>query len=347
MGLFKWFLFPISIIFWLITSLRNLFYDIGWLKSSNFSLPIIGIGNITVGGTGKTPHTSYVTELLTRKHKVAILSKGYGRNTRDFNYVQLDSKIISVGDEPMQTKQNFPNQIVAVDHKRVNGVLNILSDYPETNVIVLDDAYQHRSISIGYNILLIDCNRPIYEDYLLPIGFLRETRKGKNRANCIIVTKCPENLTKIKAEEIKEKINFDGDIFFSKVVYEKIIDLNFKTRSLNYNEIKNVLLVTAIAQNKPIIDHLISKKINCTTLRFPDHHNYNEKDIKNIISKKEALSENTIIITTEKDAQKLRKFHKLNEHPVYYLKVSVDFLWNKDKFDQKLIDYVRNNQKNS
>ena len=160
--MFKWFLFPISIIFWLITSFRNLFYDIGWLKSSDFSLPIIGIGNITVGGTGKTQHTMYVTKLLSKKNKIAVLSKGYGRNTRDFNYVQLDSKTISVGDEPMQTKQNFPNQIVAVDHQRVNGVLNILSDYPETSAIVLDDAFQHRPISIGYNILLIDYNRPIY-----------------------------------------------------------------------------------------------------------------------------------------------------------------------------------------
>ena len=182
---------------------------------------------------------------------------------------------------------------------------------------------------------------------MLPVGGLREVRKGMKRADCIIVTKCPENLTINKAKEIKQKINFDGDIFFSKIIYEKFIALNFKNKSLSYNEIKNVLLVTAIAQNKPIIYHFESKKINCTTLRFPDHHNYNEKDINNIISKKEALNENTIILTTEKDAQKLKNFQKLNEYPVYYLKVSVDFLWNKDKFDQKLIDYVENNQKNS
>ena len=347
MNLFKWFLFPISIIFWFITSLRNFFYDFGWLKSSGFNLPIIGIGNITVGGTGKTPLTSYITKLLSEENKIAILSKGYGRKTRDFNYVELDSKIISVGDEPMQTKQNFPNQIVAVDHKRVNGVLNILSDHPETSAIILDDSFQHRSIKIGYNILLIDYNRPIYKDYLLPIGFLRETSKGIKRANCIVVTKCPEHLTKNEAEEIKEKINFNGDIFFSKVKYEKIIALNNKNKSLNYNQINDVLLVTAIAQNKPIINYLESKNINCSTFRFRDHHNYNKKDIEDIINKKETLNDNTIILTTEKDAQKLKDFSKLNDHPVYYLKVSVDFLWNKDKFDQKLFDYVRNNQENS
>ncbi len=347
MGFLKWFLFPISVIFWFVTSLRNFFYDIGWLKSSYFNLPIIGIGNITVGGTGKTPHTNYVTELLSEKYKVAILSKGYGRKTRDFNYVQLNSEIISVGDEPMQTKQNFPNHVVAVDHQRVNGVLNILSDYPETSAIVLDDAFQHRSINIGYNILLIDYNRPIYEDYLLPYGLLRESPRAIKRANCVIVTKCPKNLSKSKADLIKQKINFGGDILFSVVRYDKIIALNNKNKSINYNEIKNVLLVTAIAQNKPIIDYLESKKINCTTLRFPDHHNYNEKDIKNITSKKEALNKNTIILTTEKDIQKLKNFPLLKQYPVYYLKVSVDFLWNKDKFDQKLIDYVRNNQKNS
>ena len=347
MNLFKWFLFPISIIFWFTTSLRNFFYDFGWLKSSGFNLPIIGIGNITVGGTGKTPLTGYITKLLIEKNKVAILSKGYGRTTKDFNYVELDSKIISVGDEPMQTKQNFPNQIVAVDHKRVNGVLNILNDHPETSAIILDDSFQHRSIKIGYNILLIDYNRPIYKDYLLPIGFLRETRKGMKRANCIVVTKCPEHLTKNEAEEIKGKINFNGDIFFSKVKYKKIIALNNKNKSLNYNQINDVLLVTAIAQNKPIINYLESKNLNCSAFRFRDHHNYNKKDIEDIINKKETLNDNTIILTTEKDAQKLKDFSKLNNHPVYYLKVSVDFLWNKDKFDQKLFDYVRNNQENS
>ena len=347
MNLLKWFLFPISIIFCSITSLRNFFYDFGWLKSSNFSLPIIGIGNITIGGTGKTPHTAYVTELLKEKNNVAILSKGYGRKTKDFRYVQLDSQIISVGDEPMQTKQNFPDEVVAVDHKRVNGVLNILSDHPKTSAIILDDAFQHRSIEIGYNILLIDYNRPIYNDYLLPIGFLRETRKGIKRANCIVVTKCPKAMTKHETNQIKEKINFKGDIFFSRVKYEKIIALNNKNKTLTYNKIANVLLVTAIAQNKPIINHLESNNINCTTLRFRDHHNYTEKDIEKIIIKKEELTKNTVILTTEKDAQKLKSFSKLNEQPVYYLKVSIDFLWNKDKFDKKLIDYVRSNQKNS
>ena len=333
MNLFKWFLFPLSIIFWLITSIRNYFYNIGWLKSSKFDIPIIGVGNITVGGTGKTPHTAYITSILNENHKVGILSKGYGRKSSKFKYVNLDSDVIMVGDEPMQAKQNFPNQIVAVDHNRVNGVLNILHDHPEISVILLDDAYQHRSIKIGLNILLSDYNRPLHSDYILPIGNLREHSSAKKRADCIIITKCPENLSKREADSLKEKINFNGDIFFSKIVYKKISSLHDPLKTINYHELKKVVLVTAIAQNKPIIDYLKLKDIDYQLLQFRDHYNYSIKDVDRMISLNKNIGDDSIILTTEKDYIKI-KFSKNND--IKYLKVELDI-----KNEDKLIDYLK------
>ena len=347
MNLFRWFLFPLSILFWLVTSVRNFFYDIGWLKSSKFDTPIIGLGNITVGGTGKTPHTAYIASIFNTSQKVAILSKGYGRKSNEFKYVTIDSDVKLVGDEPMQAKQNFPDQIVAVDHNRVNGVLNILHDHPKTSVIILDDAFQHRSIKIGFNILLSDYNRPLHSDYIMPIGNLREKRSAIKRADCVIITKCPENLSKQESDTIKEKINFNGNVFFSKIIYDKLIALNESSRIIKFENIKKVVLVTAIAQNKPIINHLKSKDIDYQLVQFRDHYNYKKKDIDRVIDLNKNIEGDSIILTTEKDAQKLKEFEELKSQPVYYLKVSVDFLWNKDKFDKKLNDYVRSNQKNS
>jgi len=340
---FKWFLFPLYLIFWLITNVRNSFYELGWLKSSAFDLPIIGVGNITAGGTGKTPHTSYIASLLEDKFNIAILSKGYGRKSKDFQYVELNSNVIQVGDEPLQTKQNFPKQIVAVDHKRVNGVLKIIEENPETSVVILDDAYQHRSIKIGYNILLVNYNKPIYKDHLLPVGLLRESKKAIERADCVIVTKCPGSLNVKESEEIQKKLNFNGSVFFSSIIYGDIISLNDENNSINYTDFNNALVVTGIADATPLINHLSSKSISQKHLSFSDHYFYQEKDIKHIIQIFNTLEDKSIIITTEKDAQKLKKYNDFNQLPIYYLKVKVDFLWNKDKFDKKITNYVRDN----
>ena len=347
MNFFKWFLFPISILYWFATSLRNYFYDFGVFQSHNFNIPTIGIGNITVGGTGKTPHTSYITKLICTNNKVAILSKGYGRKSRNFQYVELNSKLNSVGDEALQTKQNFPNQIVSVDHKRANGVSRILKDYPNITAIILDDVFQHRLINIGLNIVLIDFNRPIHKDYVIPMGELREPSKCVRRADCIIISKCPEGLSLSQAEEMKRRLKCDKDVFFSFVRYDKIISVSDEKKQIDFSKIKKVLLVTGIAKNKPIVDFLESKNIDVTTLKFSDHYNYKNSDIETILRKKNTIGKDTYILTTEKDIQKLKHFEKLNQQAVYYLKISVDFLWNKDKFDKKIIDYVRSNQKNS
>ena len=338
---FKWILLPLSLIFWFITEIRNQLYDFGILKTKEFKIPIIGIGNISVGGTGKTPHTEYIAKILKDEYKISLLSKGYGRKTQNVNYVHTNSNPIEVGDESLQTKRNFPDQIVAVDHHRVNGVEKILSEHQNIRAIILDDAFQHRSIKLGYNILLCDYNIPFYEDYIMPVGKLRESRKGIKRADCIIVTKCPQNLKKEEAEKIANKIN-KKEIFFSTFKYEKVIAVFDSKKTFDLNK-QSIIVVTGIANSNPLLHHLKQLNVKANHLKYADHHNYKNADIKKIITAFKSDINNEIILTTEKDAQKLKEYDELSSFPLYYLKVTVDFLWNKDKFDKKIMEYVKSN----
>lgn len=337
---YKWILFPISLVYWIITSIRNIFFEIGIFKENKFKIPIIGVGNITVGGTGKTPHSQYISKLLQKKFKIAILSKGYGRKTKEFKYVNINSNYNEVGDEPLQMKKNLPKEIVAVDHKRVNGLNKIMKEHPSVNCIILDDAFQHRSVKIGFNILLCDYNNPIYKDYMMPVGLLRESKKGIKRADCVVISKCPENLTLEESNRIKKKLKFTKEVFFSKVVYDKIVSLN-GNKTIKKSSIKKVLLVTGIANSSPIIEYLEKLNIQIKHIKYKDHFHYQKKDINKIIDiYKREISE-IIILTTEKDAQKMKVFEELSKFPVYYLKVSIDFIRNKDKFEEKILKYVK------
>ena len=337
---YNWILFPISLVYWIITSIRNIFFEIGIFKENKFNIPIIGVGNITVGGTGKTPHSQYISELLQKKFKIAILSKGYGRKTKEFKYVNINSNSKEVGDEPLQMKKNLPKEIVAVDHKRVNGLNKIMKEHPSVNCIILDDAFQHRSVKIGFNILLCDYNNPIYKDYMMPVGLLRESKKGIKRADCVVISKCPENLTLEESNRIKKKLKFTKEVFFSKVVYDKIVSLN-GNKNIKKSSIKKVLLVTGIANSSPIIEYLEKLNIQIKHIKYKDHFDYQKKDINKIIDiYKREISE-IIILTTEKDAQKMKVFEELSKFPVYYLKVSIDFIRNKDKFEEKILKYVK------
>ncbi len=337
---YNWILFPISLVYWIITSIRNIFFEIGIFKENKFNIPIIGVGNITVGGTGKTPHSQYISELLQKKFKIAILSKGYGRKTKEFKYVNINSNYNEVGDEALQMKKNLPKEIVAVDHKRVNGLNKIMKEHPSVNCIILDDAFQHRSVKIGFNILLCDYNNPIYKDYIMPVGLLRESKKGIKRADCVVISKCPENLTLEESNRIKKKLKFTKEVFFSKVVYDKIVSLN-GNKTIKKSSIKKVLLVTGIANSSPIIEYLEKLNIQIKHIKYKDHFHYQKKDINKIIDiYKREISE-IIILTTEKDAQKMKVFEELSKFPVYYLKVSIDFIRNKDKFEEKILKYVK------
>ena len=337
---YNWILFPISLVYWIITSIRNIFFEIGIFKENKFNIPIIGVGNITVGGTGKTPHSQYISELLQKKFKIAILSKGYGRKTKEFKYVNINSNYNEVGDEALQMKKNLPKEIVAVDHKRVNGLNKIMKEHPSVNCIILDDAFQHRSVKIGFNILLCDYNNPIYKDYMMPVGLLRESKKGIKRADCVVISKCPENLTLEESNRIKKKLKFTKEVFFSKVIYDKIVSLN-GNKTIKKSSIKKVLLVTGIANSTPIIEYLEKLNIQIKHIKYKDHFHYQKKDINKIIDiYKREISE-IIILTTEKDAQKMKVFEELSKFPVYYLKVSIDFIRNKDKFEEKILKYVK------
>jgi tetraacyldisaccharide 4'-kinase len=327
-------------VYCIITNIRNIFFDIGIIKENKFNIPIIGVGNITVGGTGKTPHSQYISELLQNNFKIAVLSKGYGRKTKDFKYVNIDSSSYEVGDEPLQMKRNLPKEIVAVDHRRVNGVNKIMKEHPEVNCIILDDAFQHRTIKIGLNILLCDYNNPIYRDFMMPVGLLRESKRGIKRADCVVISKCPEDLTLEESKRIEKKLKFTKEVFFSKIIYDEIVSLN-GNKTIEKSFLKKVLLVTGIANSSQIIEYLEKLNIQIKHLKYKDHFQYQKKDINKIIDNYKKENNEIIILTTEKDAQKMKEFEELSKFPVYYLKVSIDFIRNKDKFEEKIMTYVK------
>jgi tetraacyldisaccharide 4'-kinase len=337
---YNWILLPISLVYCIITNIRNIFFDIGIIKENKFNIPIIGVGNITVGGTGKTPHSQYISELLQNNFKIAVLSKGYGRKTKDFKYVNIDSSSYEVGDEPLQMKRNLPKEIVAVDHRRVNGVNKIMKEHPEVNCIILDDAFQHRTIKIGLNILLCDYNNPIYRDFMMPVGLLRESKRGIKRADCVVISKCPEDLTLEESKRIEKKLKFTKEVFFSKIIYDEIVSLN-GNKTIEKSFLKKVLLVTGIANSSQIIEFLEKLNIQIKHLKYKDHFQYQKKDINKIIDNYKKENNEIIILTTEKDAQKMKEFEELSKFPVYYLKVSIDFIRNKDKFEEKIMTYVK------
>ncbi len=343
----KWPLFPFAFIFWLITSIRNGLFDKKFIKPTSFSIPIISVGNITMGGTGKTPHTEYLIRLLNPKFEIAILSKGYGRKTKDFRYVSSNNIPNEVGDEPLQIKNKFCETIIAVDHNRVNGVLSILNDFPKLDGIVLDDAFQHRKINPGFSVLLSDFNNPFHKDFIFPLGYLRESRHHSSRADVLIVSKCPKNLTTNQADNLKKEISFNGDVFFSTIIYGDIYHI-FNKSKLELNKTKNLVLVTGIACPDELVKHIKSHNINFKHLNFRDHYPYKEKDASEIIEIFDNFVDNDkIILTTQKDAEKLKLFKSFEKYPLYCIDIKIDFIWDKNKFDKKIHDYVIHHQINS
>jgi tetraacyldisaccharide 4'-kinase len=321
-------------------------------------VPVVSIGNITVGGTGKTPHVEYMVKLLREKFVVATLSRGYKRKSSGFLYVEETSKALEVGDEPLQIKRKFPKQTVSVCEKRVDGVEKILSEDGEQipDVVILDDAFQHRKITPGINILLIDYNRPIKEDSLLPVGRLREGVSQMRRANVIIFTKCPDEVTPIMRRILQKDVGLlpYQSLFFSTMEYDKlapVFDGSLDDESFYINKSCSVLLVTGIASPKPMqaLIKKYSKKLE--VISFPDHYFYQENDIQQIMSKfYELPSEKKIIVTTEKDSMRIKDMENLPDEfksSLFYLPVKVKFLENEGKeFNKKIMNYVGENKSN-
>lgn len=351
-------LFPFTLVYRFIISVRNSLYDMQLLKSHEFKVPVISIGNITVGGTGKTPHTEYLIDLLQSVGKIAVLSRGYKRKSKGFVVVSSSSPASEVGDEPLQVKRKYSFVQVAVDADRVHGINQLMNEDNELKVVLLDDAFQHRAVMPGVNILLIDYNRPIYEDVMLPSGRLREPFSSRFRANIVILTKCPDVIRPIDQRLLTMKLELKAyqTLYFTRFTYSTPIAV-FEHEALEWfysnEEIKPAaLLVTGIAQAKPFTDY--TKKIVNTAehLSYPDHYQFVEKDYSSIIAKFDQMKETQkVILTTEKDAARLRFATNLPlelKKALYYIPIQVEFLDNgKAQFDQQILSYITKNKRNS
>lgn len=355
--MFKLFLYPISAIYGLIISIRNFLYDYKIFQSTEFEIPVISIGNITVGGTGKTPHTEYLVELLRKQFQVTTISRGYKRKTKGYQEVEVNSMASAIGDEPLQIKSKFPDIQVIVDEKRVHAIEIIQKQESEKlpDIILLDDAFQHRSVSAGINILLIDFNRPIDKDQLMPVGRLRESKWQMRRANVIIYTKCPQEISPITRRIIMKDVNLRPyqNLFFTTMVYQQLTpvfpDEAIATPKLASDKF-SVLLVTGIANPEHLQKYLSNFSENITSLKFADHHNFNSANIHQIEQKFAGIeAENKIIITTEKDSMRLKDMDispslKAN---LFYIPLKIKFLDSEGKnFDEKIVTYVRENKSN-
>lgn len=352
-------LYPLSLLYGLITGIRNFLYDTGILKSVEFHFPVICVGNITVGGTGKTPHTEYIAELLKEHFKVATLSRGYKRKTNDFRIASSSSDVDEIGDEPMQMFRKMPDVVVAVDRNRVHGVKSILQKNPEIEAIILDDAYQHRRITPGFSILLSDFERLMVRDHMLPYGNLRESKVNMRRADIILITKSPENMSAIERRLIVKEVDKSPyqNLYFTSLIYRSprpLFENTPDTITPDVSEGKGcgIVLVTGIANPVPLREYLGRSYSEIIHLKFPDHHDFSEKDISRIYSAfSELKSEVKYLFTTEKDAAKLREFTNIARvlKPLFfYIPVGIYFLNNdKEEFDNLIIEYVRKNHRNN
>lgn len=350
------FLKLLSFFYGIVASIRNELFNLKILSSKEFNLPIISIGNITVGGTGKTPHTEYIAGLLRSNFKVAILSRGYKRKTRGFYIVEPTSKVRQVGDEPLQVKFKFNDLTVAVDAKRVRGIQKLMALPNKPNVILLDDAFQHRYVTPGVNILLTDYSRLITKDSLLPYGRLRESASNKSRASIIIVTKCPTEIKPIDERIITKELEIKPyqSLYFSKIEYGSLIPVfpsDVSLKSVVLVEGLTILMVTGIANPSSLKDYLKLGSHDIQEMIFPDHHQYTSKDLDRITTKFDSIvSGRKIIITTEKDMVRFRDFGTVSEiirKNMYFIPLKISFLNDAGKdFNRKILNYVRENKSN-
>jgi tetraacyldisaccharide 4'-kinase len=352
---------PLAWLYGLAVNFRNALFDKKILQQKTFDIPVVCVGNLTVGGTGKTPHIEYLLRLLSPQYKVAVLSRGYKRKSRGFLIVDTDSKACKVGDEPLQIKQKFPEALVVVDKNRVSGIRKILSIEQEErpDVILLDDGFQHRYVLPSLSILLVDSNRPVFDDRLLPAGSLREPLQGKERAEIVIVTKCDPDMQPIDLRIYTNKLNLHPrqQLYFTGLDYGMIIPLfpelqgePFQVQDLRK---KHVFLVAGIASPQPLVDKLEHIIYNLYTKFFPDHHSFREKDIQAIRELVNTVDDNNkLILTTEKDAVRLRALPCLDEEMkkmLYYIPVRAAFIDEKEheQFNNIILEHVRNYPTNS
>ena len=323
-------LFPFSLLYGLIIIIRNFLFNHNIIKSTSFNLPLISVGNLSIGGTGKSPMVEYLIHLLKDKYYVATLSRGYKRKTKGYVLAEKGTTALEIGDEPMQFHNKFPDVSVAVGEERIVAIPQLLQDRPETNVIILDDAFQHRSIRPGLNILLTDCGDLFTRDFFLPTGDLRDQRASYKRADVIIVTKCPPAITNEEREKIISEIRplAKQKVFFTTISYKHPYHIITKEERI-ISLADEILLVCGIANPKPLKNYLVQQSKTYYQLSFSDHHIYSIDDLKEIKARFDQVqATDKIIVTTEKDAVRLMKFNKeLYDLPVYVLPVEHTFLF--------------------
>jgi tetraacyldisaccharide 4'-kinase len=326
-------LFPFAILYGIVTAVRNFMYDKGILKSATFNIPVIAVGNLSVGGTGKTPQIEYLIRLLSNQYKVAVLSRGYKRKSGGFVLADGKANAETLGDEPFQFFTKFPNISVAVDADRKNGIEQLLA-LQKPEIILLDDAFQHRKVKAGFYILLTSYGDLYADDFVLPTGNLRECRSGAKRADVVIVTKCPETLTTEAQNEIRNRLKLDEnqELYFTFIDYDDKVYSEGNSIEISDIRQSGKILVAGIARPKPFFDYL--KGENNMVLEFPDHHDFTENEIADIKSK----AANEKIITTEKDFMRLKD--SILESQLYYLPIKSAFVWGSGNFDKIILDYV-------
>ncbi len=342
---FRILLFPFSLLYWLGIAVRNFLYDKQVLKSSSFGLPLICVGNLSVGGTGKSPMVEYLVRLLEQRYQIATLSRGYKRKTKGYALAGPDTTALEIGDEPMQFHQKFPELPVAVGEERMVAIPQLLHDRPQTELIILDDAFQHRAVKAGLNILLTDYSNLFTRDFYLPTGDLRDLKSSYKRAEIIVVTKCKNGISAAEKEKIRNEIRpVNGQkLFFTGLEYgDPWHFTNGDPKPLKAET--EVLLVTGIANPRPLKMMLEEKHKTYQMLQFPDHHIFTIDDWKEIIRKfGEIKAKDKIILTTEKDAVRLDKFRQeASGVPLYVIPVRHQFLFDEAAvFEETVIQFIQ------
>lgn len=331
-------LFPFALVYAAVLHIRNFLYDTAIFTSSAPSIPVIAVGNLSVGGTGKTPMIEYLIRLLQSQYIIAVLSRGYKRKSTGFVLANEGTSVHELGDEPFQYHQKFPGITVAVDANRTNGINQILNQKSNTQVILLDDAFQHRKVKAGLYILLTAYNDLFSDDYVLPMGNLREARSGKKRAHLVVVTKCPPALSAAEQANIKSKLGVTQPVFFTSIGYDEQVYSSSIQLSVAEIKPKQKVLLAGIAKPKPFFQALQSGQDQ--ELIYPDHHNFSSTELAEI----DQIAAQKLVVTTEKDYVRLQ--HQLPENSLYYLPIQTQFIADEAAFIQYIKSHVESSTRN-
>ncbi len=338
----RYLLFPFSIIYGIITYLRNWLFDIGFFKAYESDVPVIAVGNLNTGGSGKTPMIEKLIELFAGEFEIALISRGYGRKTKGFLEVQDTFSSEDCGDEPLQIKKKYPDTNVFVDEKRSRGIQQVLQSYPQTSLILLDDAFQHRKVKADFYILVSSFDKLFYADLLLPMGNLRESRFGAKRADLVVITKIPTSLNSQEKEVMRQKVSkyFKGEVYFSGLTYGEFVSpVNSNAR---LDKSSSILLVTGIAKPQVLNTYMKTLIGEVDHVSFPDHHVFSSNDIERLLKQYKAITnENKALVTTEKDWTRLQSFSsELQEVNVILIPVKISLDGGDQQFSKTIYNRI-------